>query len=80
MDMLFFTAAGARLLVRCSTKRSPKADIDALAIIHQERTFDHVILLRGESARHDEQPPIIAFAELPCRASALAMLQPGWAA
>ena len=78
MDMVFFTAAGACLLVRCSTKKSPAADLEALATIHFQRTFDHVILLCDRSEERPSPPSIISFTELSARASTLAELQPGW--
>jgi hypothetical protein len=79
MDLLFFTALGARLLVRCSTKKSPSADLEALSTIHDQRTFDHVVLLCASSEERPVPPAIISFSELPAKADALAALQPGWA-
>lgn len=79
MDLVFFTACGARLLVRCSVRTSQTADVETLATIHRQRTFDHVVLLTGKSDNGASAPSIISFSELTAKAPALAMLPPGWA-
>ena len=79
MDMIFLNAYGARLLVRCSMRKACTADLKALVSMHQQRSFDHIVLLTEQAQPDDGAPSIVSFSELPVTAATIAKLQPGWA-
>lgn len=79
MDLVFLTTRGASLLIRCSTRASTTEDAEALGEMHQQRTFDHVVLLTKRADQAAPTARVISFSELSDEVPDLANLQPGWA-